>query len=104
MNRSRPSQRQLVKWYLSGAIRWQPEIPEGSRIIGVAYCYKFGKIFSEIAICKATLSSDGQRLSLNLNGGTHCFVVPVHERYVFGVTIERIPGNAIPVDVFFGKD
>lgn len=97
-------QRWQLKWYLSGAIRWQPELPGGSRIIGIVQHCKFDKIFHDIAVCKAVLSSDGQRLSFNLNGGSCCFVVPANTNHVFGAPIEKIPGNAIPVDIFFGKD
>jgi len=108
MNRSRPSQRQLVKWYLSGAIRWQPELPEGSRIIGVVVHFFGDRVFHELIVCKATVASpdgsDGQMITLHLDGNTQCFVVPFNTGHVFGSLIEKIPGNAIPVDIFFGKD
>lgn len=104
MSRSRPSQRQLVKWYLSGAIRWQPELPEGSRIIAVQLHFFGDRAFHELIVCRANASRDGQELTLHLDGGVQCFVVPARMKYVFGAPISKIPGNAIPVDVFFGKD
>lgn len=104
MNRSKPSQRQLVKWYLSGAIRWQPEIPEGSRIIGVVAHFFGDRVFHELIVCAATVAPpDGQELTLHVNGSVQCFVVPARMKYVFGAPISKIPGNAVPVEVFFGK-
>lgn len=49
-----------------------------------------------------TQSHDGW--TIIWDGDVKCFVVPAHKRYVFGALIQGIPGNAIPVDVFFGKD
>lgn len=48
VNRGKLDQRRWqLKWYLSGAIRWQPEIPNGSRIISVVTHYFGGRAFQE---------------------------------------------------------
>lgn len=105
MNRSKPSQRQLVTWYLSGAIQWQPKLPAGSFIIGATVHFFADRAFHELVVCKATVAPpDGQGLTLHMDGSVQCFVVPARMKYVFGAPISKIPGNAIPINVFFGKD
>jgi len=101
-NRSKLRQlRWWRKWYESGAIR-QPEIPEESRILGIATHYRSDGDGSEGVF--QTLSVGMARIALSCivsSGEIFCFVVPKKGYRRVGMKIGKIPGNAIPVQVFF---
>ncbi len=92
--------RQWRKWYRSGSVP-QTQYPAGSlEIVGT------GEHFAGPAAGHQTLSLGSVLLSEGNGWKSHtclCYViVPTDERYnQVGLVLDRLPSNAVPVELFF---
>ena len=99
MNKIHPSQVKDLhlwkRWYASGAVP-QPTFPEGSLIIDA-----IGTHYAGPGEGHQTLSLGRARTSPHSYSPICWVVVPTSKKHKLGVVLERLPGNAAPVEVFF---
>ncbi len=84
------------KWHESGAVAKQ-EFPEGSLVIDAIGTHLSGphEGYQTLTLGRKTILGGSGYMPL-------CAVVVLQsERYDLGRVLPRIPGNAVPVDVFF---
>ena len=92
--------RNWKKWYASGAIK-QPPLPTTGLVIDAV-----GSHFSGRCVGLSTLSlSRPQDRNTGVSYSPVLYViVPTSERLVIGKKLDRLPGNAAPIDLFFPKN
>lgn len=85
------------KWYLSGAVQ-QPALPPGGLVIDAigSHLCEPAAGFSTLSLCRPEDQN-----------GKHSYspvayvIVPTSPRLSLGKTFERLPGNAMPLSLFF---
>jgi hypothetical protein len=100
VNRSKTRSRaQWLKWYQSGAVP-QPTFPAGSlKVEDIAPHHSGPERVHQTLTLGGTLIGFGPEW--NLLDPLCVIVVPSTQRYELGQVLPRLPGNAIPVGIFF---
>lgn len=86
--------RKWIKWYLSGAVA-QPQLGP-LPIVSIGHHYDHNAGFQ-------TLSLGQKRVTPNSTEPVVAIVVPVNKKNKLGALLKRLPGNSVPVSLFFGK-
>jgi len=85
------------RWYASGAVTRQ-QFPAGALKIDAIGIHHAGA-----AKGYSVLGLGQKRITPHSYVSICCVVVPTSNKHELGVTLPRIPGNAVPVDIFFAK-
>jgi hypothetical protein len=85
------------RWYLSGAIA-QPVFPQGTLTIEA-----MGHTMSGYGAGFTTLSLGIVPINKNASTCLYYAVVPTDEKHKLGNVLQKLPGNAVPCDIFYGK-
>jgi len=93
------SRAEWIRWYESGAVA-QEVFPVGSLVVDA--------ISRDVAAGYQTLSLGSQLVSQNELGSVYepivCVVVPLTTKFELDQVLDRLPANAIPLDIFFPED
>ena len=92
----RKAHRQWIKWHQSGAVP-KPTFPEGALVIDGIGTHYLGP-----ASGYDTLSLGRDRRPFGWIP-LICVVVPTDEKREIGQILKKVPGNSVPVELFFKK-